>query len=196
MEDIAMKSNQVRNKSAVASLVGLTALTVGSLFMLGASKLAEETEPTVSVTEETSATENITPKTINPFTKPMAFERITPNAQGTALLEIKIEPDAQYRIKELISGEILSRGVWQFDDTTSTITLTHVGDYPMINVFKVDPYLTDAASDTQGTQWQLTFVLSESTNLRYEILADGDVFTQKLTDAENPSVSDSQEGVM
>lgn len=191
-----MKSNQVREKSAVASLVGLTALAVGSLFIFGISKVAEEKEPTAATTETTAVTENITPKMTNPFTKPMAFERTTPNAQGTALLEIKIEPDAQYRIKELISGEILSQGVWQFDETNSTIMLTHVGHYPMSNVFKVEPCEGDENAETNDVQWQLTFILSESTNLRYEILADGDVFTQKLTDAENPSVSDSQEGVM
>ena len=130
----------------------------------------EDVPPTTietTVPEEKAEAKMIT----SPFSETKNFERTNAVSTNTAILTIQTTEDGQYQIKECITGEIVSKGVWTFDADSSKVTLTHVGTFPMSNVF-----LVESQNDNNLT---LTFILSESTNLQYELLSDGDTFTQR-----------------
>lgn len=197
-----MKSNNVRYRNPTASAIAIGILGVAGIvgYLVwgpGPTKTEKPTEATETVSTMPSESQDSTTKSVNPFTEEMTFERRDTVNQNSAYLEIKIDPNGEYKIKECISGEIVSKGVWIFDEETSKVTLTHIGNYPMSNVFILAPYTDDAreidaeirmdgsdvdvhlTSSQNNDLLQLTFVLSESTNVQYELLADGDVFIQK-----------------
>lgn len=141
----------------------------------GPTRSAEETEPTVTETQTTDAVE--TQSTQHIFNENMTFERVYSTSNASAIIALQTEANGEYQIKECISGEILSKGILQYDNTAEKLTLTHIGTYPMSNVFAVE-------EQEDGTL-KLSFILSESTNLKYELLGDGDTFVQKSTHGNN-----------
>ena len=204
--------NVAMRKSVYASLAGLT---VGGLIV--AAILIGSPDNKINTPVETEVVEQIPETTIapseretdNPFVQTMRFVREN-NIESSAMLEIKIEPDGQYSLKECISGDILSKGMWSYDANTMLITLTDVGAYPLSNIFKVDVYNQKESdreidkenirldnSDTDynismlssperiidpsilEVKYQLTFIAENSTNLKYDLLANGDVFIQQ-----------------
>lgn len=185
-----MRSNRIQKKSWVASVIGLSCLVIGAGLVMLLSR-EHETQPKVSQ-EQTLPSENPIIKeqpetTPNPFIETMVFRREQTVAENSAVLEIKIDNDGQYHIKECITGDIISKGVWVYTTETQKIALTQVGDYPMQNIFLVrqSAKCTSEESvqlnntDTTISTWELVFISAESTNVKYDLLMDGDVFIQR-----------------
>lgn len=216
-----MKAARIREKSLLASVIGLGALAVISGIVLlphAFDNTEPETEQTIPTEVNTEATtdsplaEAVADGAFNPYIMPMTFTRTKTILESSAMMEITTAPDGQFRMKEMITGDILSQGIWSYDDESQHLTLTHIGTYPMSNVFLVQKLGEEIPSDEEITsedlhdieiyrdvqlnndtiinasqqeaqpaeeiQWQLVFLASESTNLKFGLLGDKDVFTQ------------------
>ena len=195
-------------KSIWTSLAGIGTglILVGAAYFLASEKASVDTPVEVTIPTETLPVEtapNEQKSAIdNPFTKTMSFKRTTTASGNSAILEIKVETDGNYVLKECITGEIISKGIWAYDEDSAHLTLTEVGAYPYINVFKLEEYqesedittaqikfdnteynvetLSNLANPTNfKPKYQLAFVTESSTNIKYELLNKYDVFIEQ-----------------
>ena len=196
------------HKSGWVSLIGIGAsiALVGVGWLLAAPKGQDKPleEPTFATEAPNVFTETAPSETetgiINPFIKTMAFKRLTTTSGNSAILEIKVEPTGEYVIKECITGEIVSRGIWSYAEDTALLTLTEVGSYPYINIFRLEKYQENNTSfeeqirlgDNETSvdmlssnsadftpEYQLAFITESSTNIKYELLNKYDIFVEQ-----------------
>ena len=187
------RGNAYRN--GTYSAVALAILAVGGIawYLIAGPGPAKQEEPTA--TETTVEDETQDSRTYNPFSESRQFIREDADNTKKAIIEIKTSPNGEYYIKESITGDIVSKGVWQYNHTTSRLTLTHIGDFPMSNVFRVvlpgeddkteniqlsaDIFLSQLSAGKTSDTYKLIFMANESTNVRYDLLTDGDVFIEQ-----------------
>lgn len=202
-----MRNNIHSNhKSAWISLIGLGAgivlFGIGCLATIRPKELEQSIETPIETTTEPTAPTEKKSTLNNPFTETISFKRTTTLSGNTAILEIKVDPKGDYTIKECITGEIVSKGVWSYSDETAELALTEVGSYPYYNIFRLEEYQKSEDSVMDSIQlsnredhfdtlsnltnpngfeptYQLAFVTEGSTNIKYELLNAGDVFIEQ-----------------
>lgn len=138
----------------------------------------------------------------NPFETDKTFLRRETENEQSAILAIDINADYTYVIKERITGDILSKGMWNYDTDTKKITMTQTDGYPIYNTFKVDiigsedtktqiskmnkapavkiiSVANNTTDETAQYLYKLTYIAEESNNVQFNLLTNGDVFEQE-----------------